>query len=63
MNNYDDIINLPAYHEPSRPYMSLYDRAAQFMPYKSLGDAQDEIEQAKKRRDGAFDSNGGRGGT
>lgn len=45
MNKYDDIINLPAYHAPSRPYMPLYDRAAQFMPFKSLGDAQDEIDQ------------------
>lgn len=26
------------YHDPKRPYMSMHDRAAQFAPYKSLGD-------------------------
>ncbi|MBR5647728.1 hypothetical protein IKW73_02205 [Candidatus Saccharibacteria bacterium] len=33
---YDDIINLPPYHVPGRPYMSMRDRAGQFMPFKSL---------------------------
>lgn len=33
---YDDIINLPHYHDASRDYMSMHDRAAQFAPYKSL---------------------------
>ena len=33
---YDDIINLPHYHDSSRGYMSMRDRAAQFAPYKSL---------------------------
>lgn len=33
---FDDIINLPAYHVPGKPYMSIHDRAGQFMPFKSL---------------------------
>ncbi len=35
-NCYDDIIDLPHYHDPSRPYMSHSDRAAEFAPFKSL---------------------------
>ncbi|MBE5960530.1 MAG: YolD-like family protein [Lachnospiraceae bacterium] len=35
-NNYDDIINLPHHVSPSRPRMSLYDRAAQFSPFAAL---------------------------
>ena len=33
---YDDIIKLPHYHDSKRGYMSNRDRAAQFMPFKSL---------------------------
>lgn len=36
MSRYDDIIDLPHFHDPSRPYMTMHDRAAQFAPYKSL---------------------------
>ena len=36
MSTYDDIIDLPHFHDPSRPYMTMHDRAAQFAPYKSL---------------------------
>ena len=36
MSTYDDIIDLPHFHNSSRPYMSMHDRAAQFAPYKSL---------------------------
>lgn len=36
MNKYDDIINLPHYHNPDKPFMSMRDRAGQFAPYKSL---------------------------
>lgn len=34
--NYEDIIDLPHYHDPSRPFMAKSDRAAQFAPFKSL---------------------------
>lgn len=33
---YDDIINLPHFHAEGKPLMSNHDRAAQFMPFKSL---------------------------
>ena len=36
MSTYDDIIDLPHFHDSSRPYMTMHDRAAQFAPYKSL---------------------------
>lgn len=36
MSKYSDIIDLPHFHDPARPYMSIHDRAAQFAPYKSL---------------------------
>lgn len=36
MSQYDDIINLPHFHDPSRSHMSMHNRAAQFAPYKSL---------------------------
>lgn len=36
--NKDELYKMPAYHEPGKPYMSMRDRAAQFMPFKSLTD-------------------------
>ena len=36
MSKYSDIIDLPHFHDPARPYMSMHDRAAQFAPYTSL---------------------------
>lgn len=38
MNKYADIIDLPHFHDPARPFMSMHDRAAQFAPYKALGE-------------------------
>ncbi|MBR6505800.1 hypothetical protein IKT18_03140 [Candidatus Saccharibacteria bacterium] len=42
---YDDIIDLPHFHDPNKPYMSLRDRAAQFAPYKSLVGYEKMIEE------------------
>lgn len=42
---YDDIIGLPHYHNPDKPFMSLRDRAAQFAPYKSLVGYEGMIEE------------------
>lgn len=36
MSRYDDIINLPHHQSPTRPHMSLHDRAAQFAPFAAL---------------------------
>lgn len=36
MKNYKDIIDLPHFHAPGRPLMPNSERAAQFMPFKSL---------------------------
>ena len=36
MNRYDDIINLPHHVSPTRPRMSMHDRAAQFAPFAAL---------------------------
>ena len=35
-NKYDDIINLPHHVSPTRPQMSMHDRAAQFSPFSAL---------------------------
>ena len=36
MNRYDDIINLPHHISPTRQWMSMHDRAAQFAPFAAL---------------------------
>lgn len=43
MNNYDDIINLQAFHDPDFPRLSPEDRAMQFSPYKSLNGFENKI--------------------
>ena len=48
MSDYDDIINLPHYHDPKRPYMSAHDRAGQFAPFKSLDGYHAEIGEAEQ---------------
>lgn len=50
MNKYDDIINLPHFHDPKKPYMSARDRAGQFAPFKSLEKYHEEIDDAEKER-------------
>ena len=39
-----DFINYPHYHDPKRPCMSMHDRAAQFMPFKSLTGYHNQID-------------------
>ena len=42
MSKYDNIINLPHFHAPDRPYMSRNDRAAQFAPFNALKSLDDK---------------------
>lgn len=44
MSDYQDIIDLPHYHAPGRPYMPMSARAGQFMPFKSLADYHETIQ-------------------
>lgn len=37
-SDYEDIIDLPHFHAPGRPFMSMESRAAQFAAYKALGE-------------------------
>lgn len=39
----EDLTRRPAYHDPERPYMSMHDRAAQFMPFKSLNGYHEQV--------------------
>ena len=40
-----NIIDMPHFHDPKRPSMSMRDRAGQFMPFKSLKGFDDEIDE------------------
>ena len=46
---YEDIINLPHFHEPGKPYMPMRDRAAQFAPFKSLTGYDDMIKSETEK--------------
>ena len=43
--NFENIIDLPHFHEKGRPFMSSVDRAAQFMPFKSLNGYHEIIDE------------------
>ncbi|MBQ5812279.1 hypothetical protein IIW29_01745 [Candidatus Saccharibacteria bacterium] len=47
MNDYSDIIDLPHFHAPDRPYMPMSARAGQFMPFKSLADYHEVIDETE----------------
>ena len=42
---YADIIDLPHHQSPTRPHMSLYDRAAQFAPFAALTGYDDMVKE------------------
>ena len=48
---YPDIIDLPHYQSPTRPHMSLYDRAAQFASYKALSGYEDMVSEEARETD------------
>ena len=42
---FQDILHLPHFHAPNKPFLSQEKRAAQFMPFKSLSFYEDTIEK------------------
>ena len=46
---YSDIIDRPRWESPVHPHMSLYDRAAQFMPFAALTGYDDMIAKETER--------------
>ena len=50
-HQYDDIINLPHYVSPTRPRMSMIDRAAQFSPFAALTGYDDAIHETGRLTD------------
>ena len=48
MNRYADIIHLPHHVSPTRPRMSIADRAAQFSPFAALTGHDDAIREAAR---------------
>ena len=50
-NGYDDIIHLPHHVSAAHPQMTLYDRAAQFAPFKALSGYEDDMEETARLTD------------
>lgn len=50
-HRYDDIIHLPHHVSETHPQMSLYDRAAQFMPFRALTGYEDDILETTRLTD------------
>ena len=48
---YADIIELPHWQSPTRPHMSLHDRAAQFASYKALSGYEDMVAEEARLTD------------
>jgi len=51
-NKYDDIIKLAHPVSKKHPQMSIYNRAAQFAPFKALDGFEDEIDDTAKEQKG-----------
>lgn len=48
---YDDLLSLPHHVSVVHPHMSLYDRAAQFAPFKALTGYEDDVEETARLTD------------
>ena len=48
---YDDLLDLPHHVSVTHPHMSLYDRAAQFAPFKALTGYEDDVEETARLTD------------
>ena len=51
LNRYEDIIHLPHHVSANHPHMSLYDRAAQFAPFKALTGYEDDVAETARLTD------------
>lgn len=50
-HRYDDMLELPHHVSAKHPHMMLYDRAAQFSPFKSLSGYEDEVSETARLTD------------
>ena len=50
-HRYDDIIHLPHHVSPTRPHMSMIDRAAQFSPFAALSGYDDAVKETARLTD------------
>lgn len=50
-HRYDDMLSHPAHVSVTHPHMSLYDRAAQFAPFKALTGYEDDVDEAARLTD------------
>lgn len=50
-HRYDDLLDLPHHVSVTHPHMSLYDRAAQFAPFKALTGYEDDVEETARLTD------------
>lgn len=50
-HRYDDLLNLPHHVSVTHPHMALYDRAAQFAPFKALTGYEDDVEETARMTD------------
>ena len=55
---YADIFHHPHWQSPTRPHMSLYDRAAQFAPFAALTGYEDMVNEEARRVEKATDLRG-----
>ena len=50
-HRYDDLLDLSHHVSVTHPHMSLYDRAAQFTPFKALTGYEDDVEETARLTD------------
>ena len=50
-HRYDDLLDLPHHVSVTHPHMSLYDRVAQFAPFKALTGYEDDVEETARLTD------------
>ena len=55
MESYRHIIDLPHHVSAAHPPMSLYDRAAQFAPFKALAGYEDDAEETARETEGRIE--------